>query len=288
MNLQTLLDATRQESEGRKQKESIKSLKAKIKDLPPTRGFIRQIAPHPFSLIAEIKLKSPSMGRMSIMESQDIAHVHKLYDKHPVVSAISVLTQHAHFGGSPSALRQVHRETRKPVLRKDFIEDEYEVYYSRAIGADAMLLMASVVTDKARFQSLHDLAVDLGMDVLCEVHDEREIELLPPSAKLCGVNSRNFQSGARFSVSKITRLVGRDFTTDLSVFELAARLPAACVKIAESGISAANVGEVLERQAFSAALVGTSLLRGGEKHTIEELDRFGAAIAAARGQPAHS
>ena len=286
MNLQTLLDATRQESEGRKEKDSIKSLKAKIKDLPPTRGFIRQIASRPFSLIAEIKLKSPSMGRMSVMESQDIAHVHRLYDKHPVVSAISVLTQHAHFGGSPSALRQVHRETRKPILRKDFIEDEYEVYYSRAIGADAMLLMASVVTDKARFQSLHDLAVELGMDVLCEVHDEAEIERLPASVKLCGVNSRNFQSGARFSVSKITRLVGRDFTTDLNVFELAARLPAACLKIAESGINAANVGEVLGRQAFSAALVGTSLLRGGERHTIEELDRFGAAITAASGQAA--
>jgi indole-3-glycerol phosphate synthase len=286
MNLQTLIDATRQESEGRKEKDSLKSLKAKIKDLPPARGFIRQIASRPFSLIAEIKLKSPSMGRMSILESQDIAHVHRLYDRHPVVSTISVLTQNAYFGGSPAALRQVHRETRKPVLRKDFIIDEYEVYYSRAIEADAMLLMASVVTDKARFQALHDLAVELGMDVLCEVHDEKEIELLPPSAKLCGINSRNFQSGARFSLSKITRLVGRDFTTDLNVFELAAHLPASCVKIAESGLNSANIGEVLGRHIFNAALVGTSLLRGGEKHTIEELGRFGAAIASEFGQTA--
>ena len=285
MNLQMLLDATRQESEGRKEKDSIKSLKARIKDLPPTRGFIRHIASRPFSLIAEIKLKSPSMGRMSIMESEEIAHVHRLYDRHPVVSSISVLTQNAHFGGSPAALRQVHRETRKPILRKDFISDEYEVYYSRAIEADAMLLMASVVTDKARFQALHDLAVELGMDVLCEVHDEKEIELLPPSVKLCGINARNFQSGARFSLSKITRLMGRDFTTDLGVFELAARLPAACVKIAESGIASGNIGEVLERRAFNAALVGTSLLRGGEKHTIAELDRFGAAIASFSVQP---
>jgi indole-3-glycerol phosphate synthase len=284
MNLQTLLDATRQESEARKAKDSIKSLKARIRDLPPARGFIRQIASRPFSLIAEIKLKSPSMGHMSIMESQDVARVHKLYDRHAVVSAISVLTQNAHFGGSPSALRQVHRETRKPVLRKDFIMDEYEVHYSRAIEADAMLLMASVVTDKARFQALHDLAVELGMDVLCEVHDEREMELLPPGVKLCGINSRNFQSGARFSFSKITRLLGRDITTDLGVFELAARLPEGCVKVAESGINAGNIGEVLKRHAFNAALVGTSLLKGGEKHTIEELDRFAAAIASAGRQ----
>jgi indole-3-glycerol phosphate synthase len=286
MNLQTLIDATRQESEVRKEKDSLKSLKARIKDLPPTRGFIRHISSHPFSLIAEIKLKSPSMGHMSVMDSQDVAHVHKLYDRHPAVSAISVLTQNAYFGGSPAALKQVHRETRKPILRKDFIGDEYEVYYSRAIEADAMLLMASVVTDKARFQALHDLAVELGMDVLCEVHDEKEIEFLPPGVKLCGINSRNFQSGARFSVSKITRLVGRDMTTDLGVFELAARLPAGCVKIAESGISAGNVGEVLERRAFNAALVGTSLLKGGEKHTIAELDRFGAAIESFSRQPA--
>jgi indole-3-glycerol phosphate synthase len=284
MNLQTLLDATRQESDARKARDSLKSLKDKIKDLPPARGFARQIAAQPFSLIAEIKVKSPSMGAMNSGDCSDIANVHKVYDRHPVVSAISVLTQHTHFGGSPEDLRRVRRETRKPILRKDFILDEYEVYTSRFLEADAMLLMASVITDKAQFQDLHDLAVGLGMDVLCEVHDEEEIARLPPSVRLCGINSRNFQSAARFGVSKITRLAGRDLTTDLGVFELFSQIPPACVKVAESGLNARNVGEILERYGFNAALVGTSLLRGGEKHTIEELDRFGAAIHGALGK----
>jgi indole-3-glycerol phosphate synthase len=279
MNLQTLLDATRQESEARKAKDSLKSLKAKIKDLPPTRGFARHVAAQPFSLIAEVKLRSPSMGTLGTVE--DVSEVHKIYDQHPAVSAISVLTQHTHFGGTPAVLRRIHRETRKPLLRKDFILDEYEVYYSRSIEADAMLLMTNVITDPAEFQALHDLAVSLGMDVLCEVHLEEEVARLPSTAKVVGVNSRNFASESRFGLSKLLRHTGKDFTTDLGAFELFAKLPPGCLKIAESGLNSKNIGEVLAKYGFNAALVGTSLLRGGLEHTREELDRFQAGIQGA-------
>jgi indole-3-glycerol phosphate synthase len=272
MNLPTLLNATRQESEARKAKDSLKSLKAKIKDLPPTRGFARQLAASPFSLIAEVKLRSPSMGTLGTVE--DISEVHKIYDRHPAVSAISVLTQQTHFGGNPAVLRRIHRESRKPVLRKDFILDEYEVYYSRSIEADAMLLMTNVITDKAEFQALHDLAVGLGMDVLCEVHLEEEVARLPATAKVVGVNSRNFASESRFGLSKLLRHTGKDFTTDLGAFELFAQLPPGCLKVAESGLTSKNIGEVLKQYGFNAGLVGTSLLRGGTQHTQAELDRF--------------
>ena len=279
MNLQTLLDATRQESEARKAKDSLKSLKAKIKDLPPTRGFARQLAARPFSLIAEVKLRSPSMGTMAAAE--DVAEAHKIYDQHRAVAAISVLTQQTHFGGNPAVLRKIHRETRKPILRKDFILDEYEVYYSRSIEADAMLLMTNVITDKGEFQALHDLATGLGMDVLCEVHLEEEVDRLPPTARVVGVNSRNFASESRFGLSKLLRHTGKDFTTDLAAFELFGRLPAGCLKVAESGLNSKNIAAVLAHYHFNAALVGTSLLRGGLQHTAAELDRFSQAISAA-------
>ncbi len=280
MNLQTLLDATANESALRKAKHSLGELKAKIKDLPPTRGFVKALASRPFSLIAEIKAKSPSMGEMSPSDTLDAKKAHLIYESHPVVAAISVLTQFNDFGGKPEDLILIHKEVTKPVIRKDFILDEYEVYYSRSIGADAMLLMASVITDEAQFKYLHDLAQSLGLDVLCEVHSVEEIKRLPDTVTLCGINSRNFKSDAGFEASKIGRLVGKDLTTDLTTFDLFEHLPKNAVKVAESGLNAKNVEGVLKHYGFNAALVGTSLLRGGAAHTKQELDLFERAIQA--------
>ena len=280
MNLQTLLDATANESALRKAKHSLGELKAKIKDLPPTRGFVKALASRPFSLIAEIKAKSPSMGEMSPSDTLDAKKAHLIYESHPVVAAISVLTQFNDFGGKPEDLIRIHKEVTKPVIRKDFILDEYEVYYSRSIGADAMLLMASVITDEAQFKHLHDLALSLGLDVLCEVHSVEEIKRLPDTATLCGINSRNFNSNASTGASKITGAGAKDLTTDLATFDLFEYLPKSSVKIAESGLNAKNVEGVLMQYSFNAALVGTSLLRGGAQHTKAELNSFEYAIKA--------
>ena len=144
-----------------------------------------------------------------------------------------------------------------------------------------MLLMASVITDPQAFKALHDLALSLGMDVLCEVHSIDEIKRLPGTVKLCGINSRNFKSDARFGASKISRLVGKDLTTDLGTFDLFEHLPKTAIKVAESGLNAKNVESVLKNYGFNAALVGTSLLRGGAGHTKQELDLFYQAIRAA-------
>jgi indole-3-glycerol phosphate synthase len=252
----------------------LQELKAKIKDLPATRGFVKSLASKPFSLIAEIKTKSPSMGEMSPSDTHDAKNAHLIYEAHPVVAAISVLTQNNDFGGVPDDLIKIHTETTKPIIRKDFIMDEYEVYYSRSIGADAMLLMASVVTHKAEFKHLHDLAQSLGLDVLCEVHTVEEIERLPDTVTLCGINSRNFKNAAGFE----GRLVGKDLTTDIKTFDLFEHLPKSAVKVAESGLNSKNLEIVLNHYRFNAALVGTSLLRGGSLHTKNELDSFEKAI----------
>lgn len=281
MSLHDILDATWEESDRRKRKTSLKSLKLRVRDLPPTLGFGARIAERRFSVIAEIKTKSPSIGAMS-PDAERTAHVaHLIYQAHPVVSAISVLTQETHFGGSEARLRMVRRQTRKPILRKDFIRDEYEVYFSRAIGADAILLMANVVSEPKRFADLHDLAVSLGLDVLCEVHSPEELEILPASVRICGINSRKFKSDKRFLFAKITRHVSNmDVTTELGAFDLFKDLPVQALKIAESGMNSQNLGSVLEKYSFDAALIGTSLLRGGRERVKQELDRLGAAIEA--------
>jgi indole-3-glycerol phosphate synthase len=145
-----------------------------------------------------------------------------------------------------------------------------------------MLIMASVISDAEAFKGLHDLALSLGMDVLCEVHSMDEIKRLPDTVKLCGINSRNFKSDARFGASKFSRLVGKDVTTDLGTFDLFEQLPKTAIKIAESGLNAKNVRHVLKNYDFNAALVGTSLLRGGAFHTKQELDLFYQAIQAVK------
>jgi len=106
------------------------------------------------------------------------------------------------------------------------------------------------------------------------VHSIDEIKRLPDTVRLCGINSRNFKSDARFGASKISRLVGKDLTTDLGTFDLFEYLPKTAIKVAESGLNAKNVTNVLKAFNFNAALVGTSLLRGGAQHTLTELNAF--------------
>ncbi len=282
LNFSEIVDATRVESEARRSKDSLKSLKRRMRDMGPTVGFDRALRSRDFSIIAEVKRMSPSMGRMTTFAEADAVRAHRIYDKHPVVGAISVLTQRTYFGGSEQLLRMIRRESRKPILRKDFIVDEYEVYFSRYIGADAILLMTNVVTDAKKFSDLHDLATELDMDVLCEVHTKEEINVLPESVRVCGINSRKFSSEGRFCFSKIARKIKKDVTIDLSAFdlydELEAKLPANCLKIAESGVTASNIGGILSKYRFNSALVGTALLQGGHYNTESELDKLQEAI----------
>lgn len=279
MNLESILQTTRQESEERRRRLPLEALKERAASRGLAAGFADALASHRFSVIAEIKTKSPSMGRMSREAEETAAAVHRVYERHPVVSALSILTQRAHFGGSPEHFEKIKAEVTKPVLRKDFIWDEYEVYFSRAIGADAILLMANVVPDPARFADLHALAVGLGMDVLCEVHTAGELGVLPAAARVCGVNSRNFKSSGRFLLSRLSRLAGRDASVDADAFGLFERLPPGILKVAESGLTADTLGAVVRRHPFQAALIGTSLLQGGLSGAEAELDRIRAAAA---------
>lgn len=230
-------------------------IRSMISDAPPVRS-LTAVLDDSFGLIAEIKGCSPSVGAM---RSENVADAPMAYEESRVVRAISILTNERHFGGSPEYLRTVRSHVSKPVLRKDFIITEYQIREARAFGADAVLLMASVL-DAPRLKGFHELVLELGMEALFEVHDETEIAALPATARIVGINSRKFKAPVDSSAFVgATGSSEKDFSINLDAFDLVDRLPQHTLRIAESGLSAENISLVDKR--FHAALVGTSLLR---------------------------
>jgi len=258
--LDRILADVRLEIEGAKRLRSLADLRAMIADAPPVRPLDAALESS-FGLIAEIKACSPSVGTM---RAENIAEAPHAYEESSAVKAISVLTNERHFGGSMERLQEIRSLVSKPVLRKDFILEEYQVREARAFGADAILLMASVL-DAARLKGFHELALELGMESLFEVHDEEEVSALPAQARIVGINSRRFkapEASAGFAAVGGAGSSEKDFSIRLDTFDLVDRLPEGVIRVAESGLDAGNVASIAEK--FHAALVGTSLLRDPE------------------------
>ena len=227
-------------------------IRARLADAPPPRDFAAALATG-FGLIAEIKERSPSVGPM---RAQNVIDAPAAYEESSLVRCLSILTNAHHFGMDIACLAAIRAQVTKPVLRKDFIVDEYQIREARAFGADAILLMANVL-DAPRLAGFYDLARELGLAVLFEVHVEEEIALLPADAAIVGINSRKFKSTSGFVGA--TGNSASDFSLAFDAFDLADKLPANALHVAESGISPDNLA--LARDRFDAVLVGTSLLR---------------------------
>jgi indole-3-glycerol phosphate synthase len=190
-----------------------------------------------YGIIAEFKRCSPSAG--TINEKADPGMVAKTYEN-AGASAVSVLTDHDFFGGSPEDLTEIRGLVNLPLLRKDFIIDEYQLLESRAIGADAVLLIADVLPAK-KLKQLHDFAKSLHLEALVEIHDEKYLDRIPANAEIIGINSRNLST---FDVD-IAHLSG-----------LINQLPGSLVRVAESGISSAKDYFSLKTAGFNAFLIG--------------------------------
>lgn len=270
--LDEILNDVRTELAGARSRRPLAEIRRMVPDAPPPRDFGGALAAG-FRLIAEIKERSPSVGPM---RQPNVSEAPAAYEESPVVAAVSILTNHLHFGMGIERLAAIRTAISKPVLRKDFFVDEYQIREARAFGADAVLLMANVL-DAARLRGFYDLARELGMAALFEVHTREEIALLPPDARIIGINSRKFKTTGGF-VGK-SGASEKDFSLDYGAFSLADALPSGALKVAESGISPGNIGDVLAR--FHAVLVGTSLLRDtrGIRPCLEEFEE---AIAAGR------
>jgi indole-3-glycerol phosphate synthase len=253
--LDTILEAVRTRLAERQVRVPLGEARRRCEDAPPVRPFAHALTTGGFGLIAEFKRRTPLSGTM---RPDRVAEAVAAYATHPIVKSVSVLTECDHFEGSHEDLVSVRANVAKPVLCKNFLLDEYQIYEARIHGADAVLLMACVLsTDE--LARLHELARSLGMDALVEVHDETEIEKLPRGATLIGVNSRDFGSAT--------------LDIDLTTHQCLVRgLPAGAVKVAESGLSPASIATAQEA-GFHAALVGTSILSCPEP-VVQTLDAF--------------
>jgi indole-3-glycerol phosphate synthase len=250
--LDQILADVRHELAATKAARPVADIRARLADAPPPRDFAAALATG-FGLIAEIKERSPSVGPM---RAQNVADAPVAYEQSPIVRCLSILTNAHHFGMDVTRLAAIRAQVTKPVLRKDFFLDEYQIREARAFGADAILLMANVL-DAPRLAGFYDLARELGMAALFEVHTEDEIALLPADAAIVGINSRKFKAATGFVGA--TGSSKSDFSLAFDAFDLADKLPANALHVAESGIGPDNLA--LARDRFDAALVGTSLLR---------------------------
>jgi indole-3-glycerol phosphate synthase len=203
-------------------------------------------------LLAEIKRRSPSAG--AIREGADPVEIARAYADGGA-AALSVLTDAEFFGGELAALARVRDAVQLPLLRKDFILAPVQVWESRAAGADAILLIVRILDD-ARLADLHALATELGMAVLVEIHDPRELErALRIGAAVVGMNNRDLST----------------FRTDLSLsVELAPDVDPDVTLVAESGIRTADDVVRLGRAGVDAILVGESLMRQSDVRTATE------------------
>lgn len=266
--LADILADTRAEVSQDRLREPLSELKSKLSTAPRVNSFFSALNRLGHGLVAEIKECSPSKGPML---KDNVLRAAEVYRKSKCVRAISVLTNRTHFGRGMTLenLLQVKKSTGKPILRKDFIIDEYQIYQARAYGADAILLMANILKQQ-QLRRFYQTAKMLGMDVLFETHEVGELRKIPEGATIYGINSRNFCS-EKYSFAR-SRLLGclkflgigkTDLTTDLNRFSYCDRLPSNAVKIAESGVGPENCASVFN-EGFNAILVGTALLFGPE------------------------
>lgn len=230
--------------------EKIEQRAAEFAKTHKTRNFAAALRQSRLSVIAEVKKASPSKG--VICENFDPVSTAKQYEQGGA-AAISVLTEETYFQGSGEYLKAIRQEVNLPLLRKDFIFDEWQICEARLLGADAILLIAAML-EKNRLKELREYAQKLGLQALVETHNEKELEVAVfAQAQIIGVNNRNLL----------------DFKVDIACAErLAKILPKEAVFVAESGIFTREDAKRMHAAGADAILVGESLMRSesiGEK-----------------------
>ena len=256
MILDILAEATRQRVEKQKKEKDPFTLRREAEALPRERsGCFRKVLENPgLNFITEVKKASPSKGLIAPdFPYMSIARQYEALG----AAAISVLTETDYFLGSDRYLREIRQAVATPLLRKDFTIDEYMVYQARTLGADAILLIAAILSD-SQLEEYRLIAESLGMDALVEAHDEEEVErVLRSGARVIGVNNRNL----------------KDFTVDIgNSLRLRSLVPADIPFVAESGIRSRQQTAALEQAGVNGVLIGETLMRSSDmKAALAEL-----------------
>ena len=250
MILDKIIKAKRKEVDYLKESTSLEALKKAVRDLPSPRDFRKAIKGPECSIIAEVKKSSPSKGR--IREDFDPLKIASIYEANGA-AAISVLTDEEFFEGKKSYLSEIKETISLPILRKDFIIDPYQIYETRVIGGDAVLLIAGILKEETLRQFIN-LAKSLGLSPLVEVHSRKEMDkALAAGAGIIGINNRNLKT----------------FSTDLRTsVELTPFVPEDRIVISESGIHSREDLETLMKKGIYSFLVGETLMKApdiGEK-----------------------
>ena len=243
--LQNIVNKTRAKLVERKVELTLSQLKISLQDLNfPKSRFKEKLAHKSEAIIAEIKKASPSAG--IIAENFDPVQKAKEYELNGA-SALSILTEEDFFMGSMEHLKKVKKVTSLPILRKDFMIDEYQIYESKLIGADCILLIASILSDK-KIEDFINIAKELELDYLIEVHDEAELKRIAHHEDaLIGINNRNLKT---FEVDLDNSVRLRKLFKEENIF------------IAESGIKSREDINYLKLNDIKVFLIGESLMRG--------------------------
>jgi indole-3-glycerol phosphate synthase len=245
--LDRIVSSTLEAVAQRRSSVPLSELESAVAQRPEGRPFTEALQRPGISLIAEHKRRSPSAGE--IRSGATVTEIVQAYERGGA-TALSILTEGPHFGGSLDDLREARAASVLPILRKDFLVDPYQVYESAAAGADAVLLIVAAVHSDD-LAVLNREALGLDLDVLVEVHDEAELEcaLDVLDADVIGINNRDLT----------------DFSVDLDrTFELLSDVPAGKTVVSESGIHGRDQLDELERVGVDAVLVGEGLMRASD------------------------
>ncbi|WP_461212910.1 indole-3-glycerol phosphate synthase TrpC [Lacticaseibacillus sp. GG6-2] len=250
MILDKLTQATAKRLVREKAQKSLAVVKAEaVANTVSKPSFIDALDDH-FGIIAEVKKASPSKGLIA----KDFPYEAIAADYTAAgVDAISVLTEPDYFQGDLKYLQAIAAESSKPVLRKDFVIDEYMLYQAKAAGASIVLLIVAILTDQ-QLRDYYRLATALGLDALVECHDEEEIQrALAIKPRLIGINNRNL----------------KDFTVDIGTSErLRKQIPADIKVLAESGITQAGQLAELQAAGINGVLIGETFMRAADRQAI--------------------
>ena len=247
MILDTIVAHKQEEVKIQKNRLPLSELRQTLRDAPPIHDFKAAIStPGQINLIAEVKKASPSKG--IIREDFDPTAIAQIYQSSGA-AGISVLTDERFFQGSLSYLTAIRETISIPLLRKDFIIDEYQIYQARAAKADAILLIAAILEPKT-MQTFLNIAHSLGMDCLVEVHTESELrKVLDTDARIVGINNRDL------------KIFQTNLNTTVQLREL---IPEDKVVVSESGIHSRQDVKMLQEHGINAILVGEALMRSAD------------------------